>query len=420
MITNCKNIIAFPINMLKFVNNVKKQPSNTLIVLFMLLLLSISHVGLANDNIPDSLANTAILSDDDTQEANTQDSQPQAKILNLEILTNIDDIKNQTLYVGQYITISYRLVLLNDARIVYTEFNPSLEANAKQNSTNVALIKEEEWQKQGDYFIANYTFKILDTKVTIPALVVHVQNNLLQDSMQTTAINLNAQSLAGNADYSGVVANKLNVTDYNLENYDNNTNMIMIEIEAEQSNLEDFRLPHIKDQEFGQGSKFGSDLARVNIVARIPKTMPSIEFNYFDINRHIFVPFSIPNTINTASFDDEVKENLNPKTSFFRITNIIIIIVLAFSLLLTIIKRSYFWAIISCLIVGLLIYRIFSNTYSIKTLPNARVLIQPTKNSTELFVIPNASKLEAIDKKNGFYKVNIESKIGWISQTDTK
>ncbi|WP_368494337.1 SH3 domain-containing protein [Helicobacter bilis] len=47
------------------------------------------------------------------------------------------------------------------------------------------------------------------------------------------------------------------------------------------------------------------------------------------------------------------------------------------------------------------------------------MLIQPTHNSTELFVITNPTKLEAIDKKNDYYKVNIDSKVGWISRNDT-
>lgn len=372
------------------------------------------------EDIPNSIANSVLNNDENEEAIDTTDQTKQAKILNVTTLTDIANLSEQTLYVGQYITITYRLVLLDEARIVYTEFNPSLEQqNNKSNTQSVELIKEGKWQKEGDEYTAAYTFKILKPKVNIPSLVVHVQNNYLQDSMQTDPIILQAQSLQKTANYCGVVANSLKIIDYTLESYDDKNNMILIELEGNGSNLEDFRLPNIKDQEFGQGSKFGDEIAHVNVLARIPKELDSINFNYFDINKHEFVPLSIKNSVNMETFDEDMKEDLNPKSSFLRLTNILLLAMLGIFLLLTLIRRSYFAAIVSCLLLGVIVYRIFSNTYSITTLPNARVLIQPTHNSTELFVITNPTKLEAIDKKNDYYKVNIDSKVGWISRNDT-
>ncbi|WP_233715827.1 SH3 domain-containing protein [Helicobacter trogontum] len=374
----------------------------------------------AVDEIPSDIANSALNNDENDEAMVTTDNTEQVKILNVTTLTDIDSLREQTLYIGQYITITYRLVLLDEARIVYTEFNPSLDKQDKNaKSQSVQLIKESAWQKEDDYYTATYTFKIIQSKITIPSLVVHVQNNYLQDSMQTDPINLQAQALDKTQGYSGVVADSLKIIDYTLENYDDNNNMILIELEGHGSNLEDFRLPNIKDQEFGQGTKFSDDVARVNVLARIPKELDSIEFSYFDINKHEFIPLSIKNAVNIESFDDEIRDDLNPKSSFIKITNIILFAMLGIFLLITLIKRSYIAAITSCLLLGFIVYRIFSNTYSIKTLPNARVLIQPTHSSTELFVITNPTKLEAIDKKNGYYKVNIDSKVGWISRNDT-
>ena len=408
-----------------FIFRIKKQYCVFLqvFIIHLCIICSIGHYVFAQHDTVDSNASEAFIFDDESQDrdviVDSNDEVIQAKILNLETITNLDDLLNQTLYVGQYITIQYRLILFNDAKIIYTEFKPSLEQKTKQNKlSSVSLVKDGEWQKDGDSYIASYTFKILNTKVSIPALVVHVQNDVMQDAMQTDVINLVAQSLSNSPNYCGVIANDLKVVEYTLEHYDDNTNMILIEIEGHNSNLEDFRLPNIKDQEFGQGTKFSNETARVNVLARIPKSIATIDFSYFDINKRNFIPLSIPNVIN-VSFDDEVKADLNPKSSYLRITNIAIIVLIVWFLLLTIIKRSYFAAVISCFLVGLLVYRIFANSYSIKTLPNARDLIQPTRNATELLVIPNPTKLEAIDKKNDFYKVHIDSKVGWISRMDT-
>ncbi len=402
-----------------FFMRIKNYKKYNLFILFILLAV-VFCIGdmYAQDNDNQVFIENNILSEEDANESDVNLESNQAKIIKLDILTNIENLSEQTLYVGQYINIEYKLQLLDDARVVYTEFNPSLEKDNKQNAS-VKLVSEGEWVKENDYYVANYTFKIVDSNVTIPSLVVHVQNNYLQDSMQTSPIELNAQDLSSNPSYCGVVANDLKIVDYMLENYNDTTNMILIEIDGNASNLEDFKLPNIKDQEFGQGTKFGSENARVNVLARIPKNLDSISFSYFNINKREFVPLSIQNIVNVTSFDDEIKEDLNPKSSFLRITNIVILAFLGFFLLMTLIKRSYISAIISCLLLGFLMYRIFANTYTIKTIPNAKVLIQPTRNSTELLTIDKPTKLEAIDKKNNYYKVNIDSKVGWISKNDT-
>ncbi|MWV61096.1 hypothetical protein DCO58_11440 [Helicobacter saguini] len=373
----------------------------------------------------DSINSEIFTQDDESEESSSIESalNPQseaadtAKILHLEIATNLQDLNNQTLYIGQYISITYRIMLLNDAKIVHTEFNPSLDS--KEANASVALIKSGEWVASGEYMTNTFTFKLLDSVSVIPSLVVHVQNNFTQDSMQTDSITLNAQSLVANPNYCGVIASSMQVTDVNIEENDATTNLVHLEIEATNSNLEDFRLPHIKEQEFAQGSIFGMDTARVNVVARVSKEAKSLEFSYFDIARHDFVPVSV-NIANVPTFDEDVKEDLNPKSSWLKITNLAVLVLLAIFLLMTIIKRSYIFAALSLLLAGFLIYKIFVNTYSIKTLPNARVLILPTKNSTELLTIPNPTKLEAIDKKNNFYKVNIDSKTGWISKEDVR
>ncbi|RDU73423.1 hypothetical protein CQA66_01820 [Helicobacter aurati] len=350
-----------------------------------------------------------------------------SKILRLEILSDVDSFTNGTFYVGQYINVSYRVMLFDDARIVYTEFNPPLEqlntTNQQEpaNNPSVALIKDTGWEKEGEYWNISYTFKILKTKVTIPALVVHVQNNNIQDSMQTLPILFQAQSLSSNPLFSNVIASSLKVIDYTLEEYDNKNNMILIELEGKNSNLEDFSLRNVKEQEFGQGTKFGSDLARANVLALIPKSLQSINFSYFNIDNKEFKDISIPNNINVIAADEHVKEDLNPKNSFLGFINLSIIFLLIMFSCLTLVQRSYFFAAIALVLLGLLIYRFFSNTYTIKTFPNTKVLILPTTHSTELLTIVNPVKLQAIDKKNGFYKVHINSKkVGWISKTQVR
>lgn len=353
---------------------------------------------------------------EDILEDETTDFSQKPKILKLDILSDLDELQKSTLYVGQYITIEYSLLLFDNAKIVYTEFKPSVESDKKNN---ISIVEEGAWERDGDYYKISYTFKILNTKAVIPSLVVHVQNRSFQDSMQTSSIALEAQDLKSNKDYCGVVASSMKIIDYTLESYDDKSNMILIELEASNANLEDFKLPHVKDQEFGQGARFGRDISRVNVIARIPKNLSEISFEYFDTNKRDYIPLHIANVVEKVDFEEENRGDLNPKNSFLKLSNVAILVVLLVCIMLTLFKRSYFFAILSFALVAFLIYRIFANTYSIRTLPNAKVLIQPTRHSTELFTITNPTKLEAIDSKNNYFKVNIDSKVGWISKDDT-
>lgn len=360
------------------------------------------------------------------EQSENQEMQP--KILRLEIVTDFDSLASDTLYVGQHLDIQYRVLLLSESRIVHTEFSPPLEQSApkgKQKSPKkeigVSVVKDSGWVRDGDYWTISYTFKILKPTFTVPSLVVHVQNDNVQDSMQTEAVSLDAQILSSNPIYSGVVASHLSITDYTLEDYDGANNRITMDLEGQNGNLEDFHLRTALEQEFGQGNKFGADASRASIIAIVPKGLESIDFSYFNIDKKEFENLNIPNNVTVFNTGEEIKGDLNPKSSFLSVANVGVTFLLLLSLILTLVKRSYFFALVSVLLLAALAYRFLSNTHSISTVENAKVLILPTPNSTTLLVITKPAKLKAIDKKNGFYKVTINAKkVGWISENQVK
>lgn len=350
---------------------------------------------------------------------NSEQALQAAKILKLDILTDLEALKNTNLYVGQYITIDYKLMLFDNAKIVYTEFSPninSVEYIQDVKKDPLELAQRGEWIKKDDGFYISFTFKINSQKFSIPSLVVHVQNNLIQDKTQADSIELSALPLDSNKNFCGVIASNFRIINSNIQSYDDEFNALAIEIEAKNSNLEDLKLKGIEFQDLAQDADFNKDISNATLLLKLPKSMDRVSFSFFNIDTKKFESLSIQNVVNVV---DNI-ENISPKNTFFSITNIIIIVFIALLIIITLLFRSYFVGLITIIVLVIFAYSILSKTHNITAVAGAKLTIQPTYTSTILFIIPNDTKIQAIDKKNGYYKVNVNSKIGWINHNDTK
>lgn len=351
--------------------------------------------------------------------ANSQGGNEVSKILKLDVLTNIEELKNTNLYIGQHITIDYKLILFDNAQIVYTEFSPSvnsIEYVQSEKKDPIELAKKGEWIKKDDGYHISFTFKVNAKKFTIPSLVVHVRNDFLTDKDQSDGIDMSALSLYSNKGFCGVVASNLRIINTNIQNYDDNYNAIAIDLEAKNSNLEDLKLRDVEFQDLAQDGEFSTDISSATLLLKLPKSLDRVSFSYFNIDSKKFEELSVQNVVNVADSID----NVSPKSTFFSITNVIIISLTTILIALTILLRSYLAGIITIIILIVFAYNMLSKTHKITTISGAKLTIQPTYTSTVLLTIPNPVKIQAMDKKNGYYKVNINSKIGWINENDTQ
>lgn len=349
-----------------------------------------------------------------------------SKIINLSIDTDLDTLKNDTLYIGQYISIRYAVLLFNDAKIVYTEFNspiPTIESpkeyKIKSKDAPIYFVNSSPWIKNGDHYISTFTFKIGSKNFSIPSISIHAQNLFTQDVAKTEEIILNAEDLSTYKDFSGVIAKELEIKNFNLESYDENFNAAALSLESKLGNLEDLNIHGIKEQEFEQKSIFNYENSNAILLLKVPKNFKNIEINYYNTSLNQFKTISVPNIINSFT-EDEERNDLTPKSSFISLINIILIILIISFSIFAAWKKSILNTAFSVFFLVLLAYNVFSTTYNITTFPNAKVTIQPTHTSTVLLTIPEEVNLEAFDKRSGYYKVNINSKIGWINENDTR
>ncbi|PAF50199.1 hypothetical protein BKH43_05545 [Helicobacter sp. 13S00401-1] len=336
----------------------------------------------------------------------------ESKIVHVSLDTKPDSINPDNLYVGGHVSISYRVLLFNDARIVHVEFNPALDSSKLEVSSVTPFIR----QSDGSYLIT-YVFKIKALKVYIPPLNVVVQNAILQDSMQSDGLSLQAKDLSENKKFSGVIASSLKVSNFQVESYDDTYNMGVLELESTKSNLEDLKIPGIQTQEFSQNSTFSYLNSDGIVLLKFPKSLDHISFEYFNTDTNSFETINLSTSIQTLQADNE---NLNPVNNSLFLVYIIVAVLIVIFLILAFWRKSVISLIIAILLIAYIIYKIVFNVTSVTNLPDAKVLILPTSSSTVMSVITKPKKLEVLGQTKNYYKVNLDSKVGWIRKDETK
>ncbi|PAF42891.1 SH3 domain-containing protein [Helicobacter sp. 11S02629-2] len=384
-----------------------------------------SNINILEGNTPATTSATEVLDDPNTaiEESlpsnsnllsNTKDGSQaiESKIVHVSLDTKADSINPDNLYVGGHVSISYRVLLFNDAKIIHVEFNPSLDNSKLEVSSVTPFIR----QSDGSYLIT-YVFKIKALKVDIPPLNVVVQNAILQDSMQSDGLSLQAKDLSENKKFSGVIASSLKVSNFQVESYDDLYNMGVLELESTKSNLEDLKIPGIQTQEFSQNSTFSYLSSDGIVLLKFPKTLDKISFEYFNTDANSFETINLSTSFQTMQADNE---NLSPVNNSLFLVYIIVAILIVIFLILAFWRKSVISLIIAILLIAYLVYKIVFNVTSVTNLPDAKVLILPTSSSTVMSVISQPTKLEVLGQTKNYYKVNLDNKVGWINKDDTK
>lgn len=349
--------------------------------------------------------------------SNTEDGESKdevkAKIVHVSIDEDLQSLEKRSLYIGELINIRYKIMLFDDAKVINAEFTPSI------NTKNLDLVKVGEYKKNADNTLSiTYSFKIKSSSFTIPSLTIRVQSPLTQDSASTDSISLKAISLSSKKDFSNVIANSFDLVDSTFQSYDDNYNMMLLEIQTFYANLEDFHIQGIKDQEFTQSSTLDNIGSSYGFfIARVPKSIENITFSYFNSSKAEFETINLKNIISSQEINNT---DLQPINSTLRLIDYMLIILMILVIITLIFKRSVIQVLLLVIIGSILGYRIFNTDFTITTKPNARLTILPSNNSTILLSIKDSTKLKAIKEVGDYYKVLINSKVGWINKNDTK
>lgn len=345
-------------------------------------------------------------------ESQNLESQNNAKLIYIKQELIKENNTSNLNYVGEIIAVKYNVLVLDNAEIRSIGFLESKNVSIRnQNSP---------WNELEDGSLENiFYFKINSTAFSIPKLEVIAQKGELEErelsqNIANSAINLNAPN------YVGVVAKKLEIKNYSIKTYDENNNIIVLDLVAEFGNLENFKIQHIKKQGF-EASNFGINKSSGIYYAILPNNILNINLEYFDINTQSYKTLKIKNIVNKEQIN--INQEINPINKALIFKNIVILVISFAFLIMFFIRKLPFKLRLSLFIVAILLigYLIFTlNSKEGATIKaNSNITILPTANSTIITKTTSQMQVQILSEYRNYYKVLIsDNKTGWVAKDD--
>ncbi|MBR2494753.1 hypothetical protein [Helicobacter sp.] len=329
-----------------------------------------------------------------------------------------------TIYVGQRIPITYRVIFFNNASLNQSSFKEKTTTNAialenPNQAWQEVELESSATQKSQKVYEITYLFKIKAQSTKIPAFEVSAiaRDGSFIDVATSDPITLNATDLYQNKNYAGVVGEYMQLGIHKAKQYDEQSNLIAFELIAKRANLEDFKLPNI-DKQGIERSSFSLLESKAIFYAVVPKNMQNLLFEYFSTQTNRFEQIRIP----IAPVIDGVttQENLKPKNTYLMYWALFIggvaiscFVVAFFSKAL----RKVFFVLGVAVALYLLYHLFYTKTATISA--QTQIWILPTQNSTLLETTSGSMEIKIIGEHGQYYKIiTPKEAIGWIRKED--
>ncbi|WP_121628598.1 hypothetical protein [Poseidonibacter antarcticus] len=287
------------------------------------------------------------------------------------------------------------------------------------NSKNIKVLNPKaKWKNTFDAnYEVKYFFKANKGNFTLPDFSIKlVKNGDIIETSNLSSAHISYSDIArGNERFSNIIAKDFKLKAYKTKQYNNKESLTIIDIDAIDSNLEDFYLHGIKEQ---GTSKLDNNYPKQNLIYYLvlPVHKKKVEFDYYNTTTKNFITITVPLILQNELVSTQT--DLNPNdSSFEKYKKIALVILLIVFIIIYIIKRNKIYLIISIILLIIsIIYLMPNKTGIVKK--DSYIYILPTDKSTIFFQIKNEEKVEILNKKREFIKVmGIKNKfIGWIKE----
>ena len=304
------------------------------------------------------------------------------------------------------------LVTTDDFYTVETRFIDSLNMTVL-NPQSVWTLKDN------NTFENKYYFKAFDEKFIMPTLqVLLYKDNQVVEVEYIKPEEMSFSEIAKDDEkFSSIIAKNLTVNAYKSKQYNNNELIMILDVEAYESNLEDFNLRFIEEQGF---SKITDNYPEQQMLYYLvmPIHKKKVEFNYYNTELKKFKKISIPVVLDNELVSTQT--DLNPNTSNLLFYKKVALSCLSLLFLILFIwKRKYIYLIFLLVAVIVLIIYVMPNKQAfIKS--DTTIYILPTNNSTIFYKTQKVNLVQVAMKKEHFVKIimNVDNKkiIGWIKE----
>lgn len=304
--------------------------------------------------------------------------------------------------------------------LVTTNTFDRVETRFINGKNMIPLNPETPWNLIAENTFENrYFFKAYENDFVLPTLqVLLYKDGEIIEVAYLKPEALSFSEIAKNDEkFSSIIADSLVVKAFKSKQYNNDELITILDIEAYESNLEDFYLPFIGEQGFSKISDNYPEQTMLYYLV-MPIHKKKIEFNYYSSSekrlKKVIIPIQLENELVSTQTD------LNPNNSnilFYK--KVALGILSALFLGLFIWKRNYLYLIVLLIaLIVLILYMMPNRQAFIKG--DTTIYILPTKNSTIFYKTQQTRVAEVVMQKAGFAKImmNVNNKkiIGWIKE----
>ena len=321
--------------------------------------------------------------------------------------------KPDRVYVNQIFKVKIKAIIAtSDFDKIVTNF---------QNGIDVKVINPKnswKWFNDNIYF-NEYYLKAISSNAILPKIEVSIlkgAKNVAVKSLQPfkpEIIQLKKSDI-----FSGVIAKDLKILKSKTTKFDKKSNILVMQIEAQDANLRDFKVSNVIKEGIDSYS-INLPYSKIFYFAILPKSQKEFKFSYFNILKNRFESFTI--LLEVSSEDTSTQLELNPKASKISMYKNIALVTLAFlSLIIFFFRRKMVYIFIFVLIMVYLF--IFYNPFDGVILPkNTKIRILPTYNSTIFYITDRKIVAEKLNSTDKYIKVLLPNgKIGWVEKGGIK
>jgi len=321
-----------------------------------------------------------------------------------------------SVYAKQQFAVELEAIILTPSdkfdSIVSTYTN-GRKINITSGDIHWELVDDNVYKTKIIYKILNKKFKLPTIHLTLKlggTEVNHVQVKAPSISYSSIGINQN--------NFSNVIANNLTVKDTQIKQYNNKMLMVILNIKALESNLEDFNLSQFSEQGI---NSFENNYPIQNILyyAIIPSHLNNIKFNYYNPILAKFITIKLPVSLEDILVSTQTDLNPNNKNLLIYKKIILLAFLIIMILFYLFTRKKAFIAV--ALIASVIAISLFIPNKKILLRPGTKVYILPTQLSTVYKITNKTLQAEFLMEKNKFTKILFKNKnIGWIKTSDIK
>ena len=286
------------------------------------------------------------------------------------------------------------------------------------NSQGIKILDEVPQREQkGKYLYDTFHMLSIASQMKLPDVNATLIASQEYNATFIKGPKLNVIKLNPKKDFSNIIANTLSLEEYKTTQYDNNYNILVFVLSAENSNIEAIHFQNVYKQ--GIESVSNSYLtSKVTYFVVIDKQVENFTFSYFNLLENKFKRIDIPIIVD----DDSVttQSDLKPTDQSHNLQKMYVAAAIAIiGFILVLLRRRFIYLILIFLPLGYIVY-LSTPEKDICIKEGAPIQILPVRNGTVFETTQQKIFLPKEGQTEHYIKVKLSNnKIGWVKNEDT-